>query len=108
MKKSKREWNLILDELKTYDGTVEEFSKLKGVSRSSLYKHRKEMSIKSKKNKPEITFTKIDIKEETKENFYEVNKNPIVKIKIGKTKIILDSKDKSTLSFIMKELNLRC
>jgi hypothetical protein len=34
MKKSKREWNLILDELKTYDGTVEEFSKLKGVSRS--------------------------------------------------------------------------
>lgn len=118
MKKSKEEWDSILDDLENYEGTLDEFSKLKGLSRSCLYKYRKirNTNIKTSESEPEITFTKIDIKKEKqeeiieKENFKEVDnsKNTTITIKIGKAKMILDSADKSTLSFILKELSLIC
>ena len=128
MDKKEEYWDSILEELKNYKGTLTEFCKEKGVSRNSLYYQRKIRKLinEDDKEKPEITFTKIDIKEPEVQNKTELAicpeeiktvsnnndltyyKNHTINIEIGKAKMVLDSTDKKTLSFIIKELSSTC
>ncbi len=115
--KTKEDWDSILEEFKDYKGTVKEFCKLKKISSSCLYKNKKVINTDNK-IEPEISFTKIDLKEEkqNKENKLEKldtderqsSRLYTIKIKIGKARIILDSSDKNAISHIVKELSLIC
>lgn len=128
--KKEVDWDSIIEELKIFQGTISEFCEIKKISKSSLYYERKSRNLINRNTKvePKASFTKIDIKDSKREvkkdkavngdqnkkldnskiNYLGDKNYNTIKIEIGKARIIIDSKDKSTLSFMMKELSSIC
>lgn len=127
--KHKNNWAELIKEFSNFKGTIAEFCKIKGVSKSQFYKHRKAQNMINNidNTNKSITFTKIDLKKqdnvtldkteaiENKEidlnyNFKKtpMDEDKLINIEMGKANIILDSKDKATISFFIKEIYSLC
>ena len=126
--KRKHNRGMLIKDFSKFQGSIAEFCKMKEVSKSQFYKQRKERNMINISNNVEknITFTKFELKKdndildrtntiENKQNelSYEfekksLNKSNLINIQIGKVNIELDTEDKATLSFFIKEIYSLC
>lgn len=103
------DWDNILKEFSSYDGTIKSFCEKHNISHHQLYYRRKRL----KNNNTVFHGINFSKKENIKENNKQIDssisfKSSNIKIEIGKAKIHIPSADKVALSNILKVIMEIC
>jgi hypothetical protein len=103
------DWDHILDEFSSYDGTIKSFCEKHNISHHQLYYRRKRLE----NNNTVFHGINFNEKENIKETNNQINstdsfKSSNIKIEVGKAKIHIPNNDKVALSNILEVIMESC
>lgn len=95
------DWDKILSDFKSYEGTISNFCKENNISKQQFYYKRKKSNMINKTVFHEIDFTK-------EENLKNNSENVEIRINLGQINIYVPSDNIKLIANVIKELSKSC